>query len=271
MKETEIYQNWTLPPGNKQASVDMWDSMAPSFGLGELPTRENDSFFRLLSEKQMFDKHLTILDVGCGTGRYALALAPYCAKVVGTDLSPKMLSVAQERAEDIGVSNVGFVCQDWHELDLTAAGYERAFDLVFAHMTPAIQSAETFMKLTEASRGWCAMSKPTRRTDTVSDALKSMFGLDEKRESSDDDILYAFELIWQRGMQPYLEYENQQWNMKKTLEEAYGLFINRLKTYRELTPTEEEKAKAYLQSIAVDGIVSEQTNTIITTMYWKII
>ena len=57
---------------------------------------------------------------------------------------------------------------------------------------------------------------------------------------------------------------------QKSLEEAYGMYINRLKTYRGLTPQEEEKAKVYLQSIAVNGIVEEQVDAMITTMYWRI-
>ena len=41
----------------------------------------------------------TLLEIGCGTGIHALALAGEFGRVIGTDLSPAMVGVAQESAE----------------------------------------------------------------------------------------------------------------------------------------------------------------------------
>lgn len=72
------------------------------------------------------------------------------------------------------IQNVDFYCDDWHSFDIEAAGYLHRFDLVFAHMTPAIQSAATFEKLSKASKGWGVLTKPIRRIDPVSDAVKEL-------------------------------------------------------------------------------------------------
>lgn len=45
-----------------------------------------------------------VLDVGCGSGRYAVAAAERGADVVGIDLSPEMLALARQRARDRAVS-----------------------------------------------------------------------------------------------------------------------------------------------------------------------
>lgn len=45
-----------------------------------------------------------VLDVGCGTGRYAVALAERGADVVGIDISPAMLDLARARARQRGVA-----------------------------------------------------------------------------------------------------------------------------------------------------------------------
>ena len=45
-----------------------------------------------------------VLDVGCGSGRYAAAAAERGADVVGIDLSPAMLALAATRARERGVS-----------------------------------------------------------------------------------------------------------------------------------------------------------------------
>jgi SAM-dependent methyltransferase len=50
-----------------------------------------------------------LLDVGCGPGTVALALAPYFAEVVGVDPDPDMLAEAARRAERLGVRDAGWV------------------------------------------------------------------------------------------------------------------------------------------------------------------
>jgi len=48
----------------------------------------------------------TVLDVGCGTGRYTLPLARRCERVVAFDSSPAMLEHLEARLGREGVSNV---------------------------------------------------------------------------------------------------------------------------------------------------------------------
>jgi len=270
MNIEEISAKWCLKGKNKQASIDMWDSMAQSYDKDASVTFEDNTFGQLIKRFNMLAADSSVLDVGCGTGNYALMLAGSCKEVIGVDLSPKMLEIAKRKASDKKVENIDFRRLDWHEIDLKSAGLEKRFDLVIALTTPAVQSADTFLKLTQASRGWCMLAKPTRRTDPVSDEVKKLIGITEKRESSDMDIVYAFELLWGQGLSPYLEYEQQRWSMKKTPEEAYGMYINRVKTYRDISSDEEEKIKTYLRSIAKEGLICEDVDTTVTTIYWHV-
>lgn len=80
----------------------------------------------------------------------------------------------------------------------------------------------------------------------------------------------AFELLWRQGYLPQLEYEKQIWNMKKTLNDAYGLYVNRLKTYKDITLEEEEKVKFYLRTLSSDGFVNENVDTIVATLFWHV-
>lgn len=57
----------------------------------------------------------TILDIACGEGTFAVAMAKKGFQVTGVDLSPQMLQFARERAEDQNV-NVEFVLQDMRYL-----------------------------------------------------------------------------------------------------------------------------------------------------------
>jgi ubiquinone/menaquinone biosynthesis C-methylase UbiE len=67
----------------------------------------------------------TVLDVGTGTGRAAIALAARGALVTGVDASAEMLAVAERRAKDAGV-RVTFTSGDAHDL----AFPDRSFDAV---------------------------------------------------------------------------------------------------------------------------------------------
>jgi 2-polyprenyl-3-methyl-5-hydroxy-6-metoxy-1,4-benzoquinol methylase len=67
----------------------------------------------------------SILDVGTGTGRAAIALARRGARVTGVDASEMMLAVARRRAEEAG-ADVSFLLGDAHGLPQP----DRSFDAV---------------------------------------------------------------------------------------------------------------------------------------------
>jgi ubiquinone/menaquinone biosynthesis C-methylase UbiE len=73
-----------------------------------------------------------ILDVGSGTGQVALQVAPYIlpgGKVVGVDLSDRMLGVAKNKAAALGLdSEVGFCRMDAESL----AFHDESFDVVLS-------------------------------------------------------------------------------------------------------------------------------------------
>src|SRR5271165_4507944 len=52
------------------------------------------------------DASSTLIDLGAGTGVFALAAAPLCRRVVAVDVSPAMLQVLHEHIEQQGLRNV---------------------------------------------------------------------------------------------------------------------------------------------------------------------
>jgi ubiquinone/menaquinone biosynthesis C-methylase UbiE len=59
----------------------------------------------------------TVLDVGTGTGRLALALAPLCKYVLGVDRERDAIDEARRRADAAGISNASFVVADADAVD----------------------------------------------------------------------------------------------------------------------------------------------------------
>lgn len=67
-----------------------------------------------------------LLDVGCGTGQFAVAMAPLVAEVVGVDLTPAMLRQAQALASAAKRTNIR-----WQNADSVALPFEDgSFDVV---------------------------------------------------------------------------------------------------------------------------------------------
>ncbi|MGN0136253.1 methyltransferase domain-containing protein [Anaerotignum sp.] len=62
-------------------------------------------------------KPKTVIDLGCGTGSILLPLAKEGFEVIGVDLSPEMLTEADHKAAEEGLS-LRLVCQDMTELEL---------------------------------------------------------------------------------------------------------------------------------------------------------
>ena len=102
------------------AMAERFDGLRFSGPIGEMLARTQEdviaSYLTPLAGR-------TILDVGTGTGRAALALARRRAKVTGVDASAEMLAVARRRAEEAGIE-VAFEQGDAHGL----AYPDRAFD-----------------------------------------------------------------------------------------------------------------------------------------------
>jgi SAM-dependent methyltransferase len=63
------------------------------------------------------DARSTLVDLGAGTGTFALAVGAKCARVVAVDVSPVMVAATRRKVEDAGVGNVecvhaGFLSYD---------------------------------------------------------------------------------------------------------------------------------------------------------------
>jgi len=52
------------------------------------------------------DRESTVVDIGCGAGTFALAVAPHCRRAIAVDVSGAMLSEVARRVAQSGVTNV---------------------------------------------------------------------------------------------------------------------------------------------------------------------
>ncbi len=80
------------------------------------------AMYRELANSRVAEGFADVLELGCGTGRVAVALAEAGLDVVGVDISPAMLEVARQR---VGSLPLELIEGDMREIDLA-----RRFDAV---------------------------------------------------------------------------------------------------------------------------------------------
>ncbi|PYG84340.1 methyltransferase family protein [Ruminiclostridium sufflavum DSM 19573] len=269
MTVQEIKERWIPGMKNAQSAVEWWNSKASAFASRELPTADNSLAMRLILNNQMIRQEQTVLDVGCGSGRFSFALEQLGARITGTDFSPRMIEEC-EKAKLSRTSSVDFCVNDWHNANLHELGWDKHFDLVLANMTPAIVSADTFLKLSEASRNWCLMVRPTRRSNVVLDKLTTMLDIAPDTNALDETLIYAFELLWLSGMKPKIEYEEQIWENTWQVDEAIQEYTLRLSASHTLSSSHKDKIADLIHKVSAGNVVKETTHTIIAAVYWQV-
>ncbi|MCC5968849.1 MAG: class I SAM-dependent methyltransferase [Pararhodobacter sp.] len=75
-----------------------------------------------------------VLELGCGTGSTALRLAPGVQSYLATDLSPKMIAIAQEKAMASPVSGLSFQAATAQSIAAEPADYDAVLGFNYLHL-----------------------------------------------------------------------------------------------------------------------------------------
>lgn len=133
--------------------LDQFGKQAASYAA--LINRSKDTTLPLLLEAVKPVLSDRMLDVGCGTGRFAISLAPLVAKVVGIDLTAAMLQQARQLQADAKITNV-----EWQQGDVT--------DLPFADDAFTLVTCKAMLHhITEPARVIAEMSRVCARGGRV--------------------------------------------------------------------------------------------------------
>lgn len=132
---------------------DYWTARSHDFGTVRKNELENDMGKRWLGEIDRFlpaGDNLKILDVGTGTGFFAILLAEQGHTVTGVDLTPAMLEEGRTLAEKMGVS------VDFRQMDAQKLTFpDESFDVVLSrNLTWTLPDPES------AYREWGRVLRP---------------------------------------------------------------------------------------------------------------
>lgn len=266
-------QLWGEGTGARTSGKSFWDNRAPEFNklvsLGS-PDERIRKIVEFLLQNNLLIKTNSVLDIGCGPGRFAVEFAKNSTDVTGIDISDKMLDYAKENAEAEDLTNVSFKNVNWDEVNLKEYGWKKRFDLVTAINSPGIHDQITLDKMIGASKGYCFLSNFVDRFDSVQDVIRTkVLRLEEKRFYN--NVIYSiFNILWLSGYYPSITYVDTNREHVRTVEEAcryYGPFFE---TDNNSVDQTNDLIRSYLEEISTDGLVRETVRSKTAWIFWKV-
>lgn len=115
---------------------------------------------RLVEEKLLVQlkKGLTLLDLGCGSGRFSIGAAQKGFKVLGIDITPPAVEAAREKSKKLNLENVKFEVGDMTKLNLNSDRFDYVICLRYS-----INAVATFSERSQAVREMIRVVKPGGR------------------------------------------------------------------------------------------------------------
>lgn len=118
---------------------NFYDKVAKKFGRYSSGVQSIDEYHHgqpeeIFKEKliELSDQKKTVLDVGCGDGRFTLLLAKNFEKTTGIDTSVGMLDSARKLQREKQILNINFIKQDINKNTFK----KNSFDVVYSRRGP---------------------------------------------------------------------------------------------------------------------------------------
>ncbi|MBU4439283.1 MAG: class I SAM-dependent methyltransferase [Acetobacterium sp.] len=263
LKSEYFEKLWLSDNQKKEPTVDFWDFRAEEYNNSQTSMTARvtqEEKVQELLDKAIINNESTVLDIGCGTGQFAVELGKVVKHVVGLDFSENMLLYAKQNAENAGLTNIDFVKSDWDSFVS-----EQRFDFVLASMSPAIHGPDQLYKMLDFSTGTCYISAFVERHSALKEQLYVL--TDQAYVRQFNKLNYIFNLLWTKGLFPVLSYEIGTYERVFSVAKAKGIFP------QELSVADDAKLVTsitkYLESAAENGMVTEVLQQRKGELIWK--
>lgn len=180
------------------SSADYWNRRAQSYHRATRARTASDPLFHRLS--QIVTPDTTVLDVGAGTGRFTLALAPLVRQVIAVEPNAAMLGYLEQEASAQNLTNISPIPATWQDApsDLQA-------DIVIAsHVLYPIREVDTFLaKLSAVTRQSCYLYMRAMHFDAFTAPLWQHFHGDTRQQQP--GYIDALAVLYEMGIYANVE------------------------------------------------------------------
>lgn len=126
--------------GEYKRAVKFWDRIAKRYE--KKPVTDEAAYQKKLEvTREYFRPEMEVLEFGCGTGSTAIAHAPYVKHIHATDISPKMIEIAQGKSAANRIGNVTFEVSTIEALELPDHSFDAVLGLSILHVLEDMEAA----------------------------------------------------------------------------------------------------------------------------------
>lgn len=245
-------------------TVNFWNQRAENFKENVMGEKGRHRVNRVLGWLELQGvplEGIKVLDIGAGPGPFALAFAEKAEQVVALEPAENMTDTIRELINEKGINNIRIIQDTWEEVDLDKEGLRGEFDLVFASMSPGINSWETIRKALECSKKYFYVSQfAGRRQSSVMEELwQEVFG--EEMPLWSAHAIYILNLLYARGFSLDFRVWEEKRTARDTVEEAAAFFIKEIHLFGREEPYPEEDIRKFLEKRADSGVFSHEMKT----------
>ncbi len=181
-----------------RTSADFWDRRARGFHRATSDTVVRDPFFLRLRDE--VTPQTSVLDVGAGTGRFTISLAPQARYIIAVEPNATMLDYLRRDANAQKLTNISYVQTTWQD----APDDLRADIVICSHVLYPIRDIVPFLaKLQAATRRTCYIYLRATSMDALTAHLWHHFHGDER--CLQPGYIHALDVLYEMGIYANVE------------------------------------------------------------------
>ncbi len=181
-----------------RTSADFWDRRARGFHRSTKDTVTSDPFYLRL--RDIVTPQTSVLDVGAGTGRFSLALAPQARHITAVEPNAAMLDFLRQDASEQGLANISYVQTTWQD----APDDLQADIVICSHVLYPIRDIVPFLaKMQKATRQACYIYLRVTHIDALTAHLWRHFHGEERRLPP--GYIEALDILYEMGIYTNVE------------------------------------------------------------------
>ena len=255
------------------STPEYWDNASLSYNTKneETASRKTKKTIQILKANKLIFDNCSVLEIGCGTGFLARALAQNNCHVTAIDFSKGMLERCKNDMPKDLENKIIYLNKDWNKLDLTDLKWKKKFDLVVAFMSPATSTPKSFYKMMAASKQGCAIKGwAKKRKHDILDVLWEII-MDRPLNDKPQNFLFKLNLLFSMGYFPELTFDKINWEEEISIEEEFQNQFTFFKKASDKDDAELEKTiKTYLKTIAKDDLIVKRHEGLTATAFWHL-
>jgi len=233
-------------------------------GPARIDAQARDAVDRLIAAGRLKPRD-TVLDIGAGTGTYALALAGRCQSVTALDMDPASLSALGARAAALGLNNIELVQGMWEEF---SPG--KKFSLTFSALCPAVCDYDELVKMEAmAARACCLVAAARGSIDPHRKNLMALLDVKPAGGMTTEAIWY-YDMLYLMGRRP----DVFNWTVERACDLPLEQACRRGAVYFEIfgvpRAQSESVLRRYYKQHAQNGLVREEVRINLAMLAWDV-